>query len=181
MLDRVEVASPCSERWEDMVGDAVVRHCASCDKNVYNLSGMPREVAEQLLAEHTAGNPELCVRFFRRADGTLLTADCPVGRKKKRRKKAILAIAGGGALAVAALSAMARSRCDVVGEMRPATMNRTLVNGNGNENENAVAMGTAAFPAVMGSVTADPPPPPPRRHEIVGRRAPPPRPRPKTR
>ena len=26
----------------------------------------------------------MCVRFFRRTDGTVLTADCPVGTKRKR-------------------------------------------------------------------------------------------------
>jgi hypothetical protein len=35
VLDSVQLASPCNEPWEGMVGDERVRHCARCDKNVY--------------------------------------------------------------------------------------------------------------------------------------------------
>jgi hypothetical protein len=41
--------------------------------NVYNLSEMSQESAEALIAE-TEGR--LCVRFYQRADGTVLTRDC---------------------------------------------------------------------------------------------------------
>src|SRR5579872_5483516 len=75
-LDDVRIASPCSARWEDMVGDDRVRHCGQCEKDVYFLSGMTRTEAEALLAARGAS---LCARIFRRADGTVLTADCPVG------------------------------------------------------------------------------------------------------
>jgi hypothetical protein len=73
MLDNLRIASPCTENWESMPGDARVRHCGSCSQNVYNLSEMTRDEAEALLRE-TAGN--LCARYYRRHDGTVMTADC---------------------------------------------------------------------------------------------------------
>ena len=87
-LDNVRVASPCKADWKRMVGDDRVRFCAQCGKNVYNLSGMAREEAEAFLREIEAAP---CVRFFRRADGTVLTSDCPVGLRRKRRKQAAVA------------------------------------------------------------------------------------------
>jgi hypothetical protein len=100
ILEDVRVASPCHEPWDAMVGDDRVRFCGSCKKNVYNLSTMRRDEAEALLAEREG---KMCVRFFRRADGTVLTADCPVGQKKRRRRLALV-VAGASALATAALA-----------------------------------------------------------------------------
>src|SRR5262249_36156236 len=70
----VRVASPCPTSWEKMTGDDRVRHCQECKLNVYNLSEMTRTEAEQLIASREG---RLCVRFYRRADGTVMTRDCP--------------------------------------------------------------------------------------------------------
>lgn len=116
MLDQVTVASPCTASWDEMVGDERVRFCLICEKNVYNLSAMTREDAERLLKERAGG--ELCVRYYQRADGTILTQDCPVGVRRKRRKKLALAVAGAGAMAFAATSMLTRGTpCAVQGEM----------------------------------------------------------------
>jgi hypothetical protein len=80
MLDQIKIASPCSADWNKMAGDDRVRFCAECKKNVFNLSAMTRRDAEVLLKE-TSGN--LCARLYRRADGTVLTEDCPVGLSAK--------------------------------------------------------------------------------------------------
>ena len=45
------------------------------------------------------GSP--CVRFYRRFDGTVLTADCPVGLRKLRFRRAAIAGIGIGILAAA--------------------------------------------------------------------------------
>jgi hypothetical protein len=82
-LSRVKIASPCSADWEQMLGDGRRRFCAECELNVYNLSGMTKREAEELLNQ-TEGR--LCVRFYRRADGTILTQDCPVGWRALRRR-----------------------------------------------------------------------------------------------
>ena len=75
-LDRIQVAKPCPVSWDSMSGDDRVRFCGACRLNVFNLSGMTRREATELL-QLVEGR--LCVRFFRRKDGTLLTSDCPVG------------------------------------------------------------------------------------------------------
>jgi hypothetical protein len=78
LLQNVRVASPCNASWEDM--DAIdgerVKFCGGCKKNVYNLSAMSQEEAEGLLRKHEG---HLCIRYYERRDGTILTADCPVG------------------------------------------------------------------------------------------------------
>ena len=95
LLDRVEVASPCPAKWEEMIGDDQARFCEKCEKNVYNLSSMYREEAEALIREKEG---KMCVRFFRRSDGTLLTADCPTGVRIKRFRRIAAASLSGLAL-----------------------------------------------------------------------------------
>ena len=82
-LANVRVASPCPANWNEMVGDDRKRFCGQCKLNVYNLSGMRQDEAENLLLNSEG---RLCVRFYRRADGTVLTQDCPVGWKALKRK-----------------------------------------------------------------------------------------------
>src|SRR5262245_42990031 len=76
VLDQITVAAPCPVSWDAMRGDDRVRYCGRCRQDVYNLSEMTAEEAVQLI-EATQGR--LCVQLFRRRDGTLITADCPVG------------------------------------------------------------------------------------------------------
>jgi hypothetical protein len=82
-LDHVTVAAPCSADWNEMAGDEQVRFCSQCSLNVYNLSSMSKREAESLIAR-TEGR--LCVRFYRRTDGTILTNNCPVGLRAIRRR-----------------------------------------------------------------------------------------------
>lgn len=85
-LDNIKIASPCSQDWEAMIGVGRKRYCSECRLNVYNLSGMTRREAESLLMNSEG---RLCVRFYRRQDGTILMQDCPVGWQalKKRISK----------------------------------------------------------------------------------------------
>jgi hypothetical protein len=103
LLGRLRVASPCPASWEAMEGDGRVRFCRSCELHVYNLSAMTRAEAEALVAR-TEGR--LCARLYRRADGTVLTSDCPRGLAAARRRvaraagaalAAVLSLFGGGA------------------------------------------------------------------------------------
>ena len=75
-LERVRIASPCAADWDKMQGDARKRFCGECKMNVYNLSAMTKSEAETLLINSEG---RLCARFYRRADGTILTQNCPVG------------------------------------------------------------------------------------------------------
>ncbi len=93
VLDGVRVASPCPAIWDDMVGDHRTRVCRGCMRSVYNLSALTRAEAEALIVEHEG---KLCVRYFARKDGTVLTADCPVGVRRKWRRRALTAVALAG-------------------------------------------------------------------------------------
>ncbi len=102
VLDNIRVASPCNASWAGMTGDDRVRHCGSCKKNVFNLSELTREQAEALIIEK---NGKLCVRYFRRADGTILTGDdCAVGTRRKRARIALIAGATAAALGATAVA-----------------------------------------------------------------------------
>jgi hypothetical protein len=92
-LDLIEIASPCAASWDEMMGDERVRFCRHCKLHVYNLSEMPHEEAESFMRKRTG---RTCVRFYRRADGTLLTRDCPVGLRALRQRfvRAVAALAG---------------------------------------------------------------------------------------
>ena len=87
-LEHVEVAAPCKADWEQMIGSERMRFCGECNLNVYNLSGMTRFEAESLIARNEG---RLCVRFYRRRDGSIITNDCPVGLRAIQRRVSYLA------------------------------------------------------------------------------------------
>lgn len=82
-IDRLRIATPCPISWEQMTGDNHVRFCGHCQLNVYNISELSRTEAEALIAS-TEGR--ICAKLYRRADGTVLTKDCPVGLRALRRR-----------------------------------------------------------------------------------------------
>ncbi len=95
LLDSVAIASPCPVSWDAMTGDDKARHCSTCDRQVYNIAALTTAEAAALIV---AKEGKLCGRIFRRKDGTILTADCPVGHKTKRRRR-LKRLALGGVLA----------------------------------------------------------------------------------
>lgn len=102
LLDTLRIASPCTASWDEMTGDERTRFCAKCEKQVHNLSALPRDEAEAFLRSLTTS---ACVRVYRRTDGTVMTDDCPVGVTRARRKRVALTVVGGGLLAAGALLA----------------------------------------------------------------------------
>ncbi len=85
-LASLRLASPCRASWEAMHGDERRRDCAACGLSVYDLCHLTEAEAHALVARHE--DARLCVRLHRRADGTVITRDCPVGvgaRVKRRR------------------------------------------------------------------------------------------------
>ena len=110
-LDAIKIASPCGANWNEMRGDERRRYCAMCKLNVYNLSGMTRTEAESFLINSEG---RVCLQVRRRADGSVITKDCPVGWAKLKRKvsraaaAAFALIAGffGGVFALQSLQAL---------------------------------------------------------------------------
>ena len=84
-LSDIRIATPCPMKWDDMEGDDTVRFCRQCSLHVYNFSTMtPDEIGEVI--DSRTENGRLCAGWFRRADGTMITRDCPVGLRLIGRK-----------------------------------------------------------------------------------------------
>jgi hypothetical protein len=116
----VRIASPCSASWERMAGDERVRHCALCSLNVYNFAEMTRDEIRDLLVR-TEGR--VCARLYRRADGTMLTRDCPTGLRALRRRASRIAAAAVAALL--SIPAFATSKKSCI-KMHGADVNLTI-------------------------------------------------------
>jgi len=87
ILSQVEVAKPCPASWRDMTGDDRVRLCTHCAKNVYNISSMSRDEAADLI-ESTEGR--VCIRYYTRPDGSIMTRDCGKSPRKSFRFMAMI-------------------------------------------------------------------------------------------
>jgi hypothetical protein len=106
-VDRIRIASPCHVGWERMAGDERVRFCEQCSLHVYNISALTSEQVKSLIAS-TEGR--ICARLYRRADGTVLTRDCPVGLKALKRRVSKSAAAALTALLSLASGAFGQSK-----------------------------------------------------------------------
>ena len=82
-IDKLRVATPCPAGWENMAGGDRQRYCGLCELNVYNFSGMTAGEIERLVVKNEG---RLCIRLHRRADGTVITKDCPVGIRAYRKR-----------------------------------------------------------------------------------------------
>jgi hypothetical protein len=85
-----------------MVGDDRVRFCTRCARHVYDISTMPRTEAELMLVENEPTDPDQapCIRIYRRADGTVLTGDCPIGTRRRHGQLLVVATVVSGLAAV---------------------------------------------------------------------------------
>lgn len=81
ILSRVYIAAPCSVPWDSMEGDDRIRHCQQCKLNVYNVAELSSKEAANLIRNKEG---RLCLKIFRRRDGTIITDNCPVGLRRIR-------------------------------------------------------------------------------------------------
>lgn len=116
-LDRINIASPCSADWDEMVGNQQVRFCQHCSMYIHDLSKITRKDAIRLVA---ASKGKLCVRYLRRPDGTVETASraAPVSQVKRRLSR----IAAGAFTASLSLA----SNAAAVSAARPAESNQLV-------------------------------------------------------
>lgn len=82
-IDSLRVAKPCPVGWDTMKGDERKRRCDMCELSVYNVSEMTEAEIRKLIANPTE---RICARIYRRADGTVITRDCPVGLRAYRKR-----------------------------------------------------------------------------------------------
>lgn len=76
LLDNILLAYPCPIDWDNMNGNERERFCKACSSKVYNLSDMSEAEADAFL-QNNLENSEICIRFYKRTDGTIKTDNCP--------------------------------------------------------------------------------------------------------
>jgi hypothetical protein len=108
-LKNVRVATPCQTSWETMTGDERVRYCSLCSLNVYNFAEMTWDEVRELLLRSEG---RVCGRLYRRADGTIITRDCPTGLRALRRRMSRMATATIAALFSFASLAFGGTTCE---------------------------------------------------------------------
>ena len=150
-LNNVRVAAPCPADWDSMYGNERVRFCEQCQLNVYNLSEVSRAEAEELIGR---ADGRLCVRYYRRKDGSILTQNCPVGLRRLKRRLSRVATAIGSSV----LSFMAGVGFYQITAPRHTT--GVMVMGD---------MYQPSRPSMTGVLAPQPSPP---QNEILGRLAP---------
>ncbi|MBC8104150.1 MAG: hypothetical protein H7Z41_16370 [Cytophagales bacterium] len=143
LLRQIQIAAPCSAKWADMPGGEKVRSCSQCSRKVYNLSAMSSIEAANLIRE---AEGRVCVRLYRRADGSVMTRDCPTGLRAVRQRTA------------RALSVSLASIFSILGLFSLAERFRSAAT-TGNTRPAPVALpvhrttGSPAPPATMGAPT----------------------------
>jgi hypothetical protein len=82
-LFAISVQFECPAKWSKMKGDDKIRFCNACQKNVYNVAKMSKMEALNLISQNEG---ELCLRLYKRRDGTVITSDCIATVEKWRFK-----------------------------------------------------------------------------------------------
>ncbi len=168
-LQQVRVASPCQERWEDMKGDDVTRLCAGCGMNVHNLSAMTNEEAQVFITQAAKSQRRTCIRMYKRADGTLLTSDCPVGLAAVRRRVWAGVRRVAAAIALAGVSVLVWKRADAAQSWRGATQTRGVRPYSWISERLGVPAPSAGTSVIMGDMCLPTPPTLPQHvKDLVG-------------
>lgn len=129
-VNKLRVATPCPANWNAMRGDNKIRFCDSCNLNVYNFSEMTSEEIKGLIAK---AEGRICGKIYRRADGTLLTQDCPVGVRGYYKRTA--RFAGAALTAILGLFSVsfAQSKTDDSTQIVPASHVKIVRTPNQNQ------------------------------------------------
>jgi hypothetical protein len=152
-----------------MTGDERTRRCAQCNLSVHNIASLTRVEAETLLARHfdadgnaRVGAGRFCAQLYRRADGTILTADCPVGLaalRAKARRTASRVAAAIGLTSFVAWAAATESASFPFAKSQPLSVIAAWLRDPGPNPATALGAMRGKV-AVPGGVMIAPPPPP---------------------
>jgi hypothetical protein len=130
-----------------MSGGDRVRFCSQCRLHVYNLSALTRESAEAFLRN---AEGSVCVRLYRRPDGTVLTRDCRDMLGAIRRQAALwlglVAMLLLALLGWAGLSAASRGRANGLREVEPIRTILSWISPAGSSSQGAILMGKRCPP-----------------------------------
>jgi hypothetical protein len=112
---RIGIATPCNADWDEMLGDDRTRRCGVCNRDVLDLSAYTLEEVDAFVL---SVNEPPCIRLYRRADGTIVTRDCPSSIPKPWVEQALtVAALGGVTVLVAGAAAVALSPVRTMGRV----------------------------------------------------------------
>src|SRR5258706_4301072 len=151
LLANLRIASPCNARWEDMDGDERSRFCRRCTKHVYNFSEMTTQEALDLICEREG---QLCARFYQRADGTVLTADCPVSADPLLHWFKRLVSAAAACLCLSGFSALAGEKPRPAVSTQRALLGEICARPPGT---NVLTVANTNPPPLLGKICVQPP------------------------
>jgi hypothetical protein len=142
-LEDLRIATPCRADWDEMSGDDRVRFCGRCEKNVYNVSALSRAETEELVREREG---RVCLRLYRRSDGTVITSDCPVGVRRQRLGARVWASISGLATSAALMVGLwsGRARADLAAPDKKPTQTQPA-KGTATPPDKHVLMGKVAM------------------------------------
>jgi hypothetical protein len=108
-----------------MTGDERIRHCNSCQLNIYNIAEMTESEVKNLIFNYEG---RLCIRLYKRADGTVLTK---IVRSVSRLSKRISRFAGAALTAIWGLFSISfgQKEDDKTIDALKAEISRTLNQG----------------------------------------------------
>src|SRR5260221_8823880 len=131
-----------------MVVDARSRFCRHCSNHVYNFAAFSAPEAAELIR---AREGQVCARLFQRADGTVLTANCPVGAEKPVHWFRQLISAAAACLCLSGISAFSGEKSRATGSSPRALLGEICVSvPRTNSNTN--------IPPLLGKISVAPPP-----------------------
>ena len=70
LLENVSVETPCSADWNEMMGNEEVRHCHQCQRNIHNISEMPKRRALKVLNQK---DEIVCISYFKDEKNKIIT------------------------------------------------------------------------------------------------------------
>jgi hypothetical protein len=149
IINNLRIASPCPMLWSDMqrTPEEAVRFCGDCRKSVYDVSKMSAQETALLLQKAEISGASTCMQLYRRADGTVITDDCPVGLRRIRDGfRKMRSAAAGFVVFLCAQSSFAQGK-DSSTESKPTpTRGRVAVPVGGAIAPSSIPLGGAPVP-----------------------------------
>jgi hypothetical protein len=150
VLANLRIATPCPMGWEQMTGNDRVRFCDQCQLNVFNLSELTPTEVEELIA---SSEGRICGRLYRRADGTVLTKDCPVGLRALRKRVSMKVAAMFAA--IVGLSSSVLGQQPATDDSKNTCPSQTKITRSENKTAGSTVAGTLSDPAGAAIANAE--------------------------
>lgn len=116
VVQSISIATPCHVDWESMSGDERKRFCGQCKLNVYNVSTMSTREAADFIRQSEG---RACVSLYRRADGTIITDNCPVAMRKLRDRAMAKSAAVAALLTLLGVAGVSQAHGQNLGAIAP--------------------------------------------------------------